>query len=177
MTGVSHPASCPGWRRRNRLRTAELMRCRAASPVCTLRGKGAGFELAALWRLLRTTGLLPSAQRMGFLKEAPSPVFRPGRETSSLIPALPFPKGKQSHRQHMKRDLVPNGTKERSDNGGGRKAAGRKGTEPNLTHLSLNLCVPGAFSVQRRVTAEAVWEHTHSTSTFHRLGSAPKGCD
>lgn len=52
--------------------------------------------------------------------------------------------GKQSHHQYMKRDLVPDGTKERSDNGGGRKAAGRKGIEPNLIHVSLNPCVPRA---------------------------------
>lgn len=54
--------------------------------------------------------------------------------------------GKQSHHQYPKRDLVPDGTKERSDNGGGRKATARKGIEPNVIHLSLNPGVPGAVS-------------------------------
>lgn len=42
-----------------------------------------------------------------------------------------------SHHQYVKRDLVPTGIKECSDNGGGKKTEARKGIEPNLIHLSL----------------------------------------
>lgn len=55
------------------------------SPVCTPRGKGAGFELAALWHLLRTKGSLPSVCHVRFLQEVPTPVFRPGREAAEAL--------------------------------------------------------------------------------------------
>lgn len=59
------------------------------SPVCTLRGKGAAFEFAALCHLLHTTGLLPSVQHMGFPQEVPRPVFRPGREAAEALQLSP----------------------------------------------------------------------------------------
>ena len=93
------------------------------------------FPLCATWGSCRRFPDQPSDQE-----------GRQPRPSSSHIPALPFPMGKHSHHQYMKRDLVPHGTKERSDNGGGRKAAARKGIEPNLIHLSLKPGVPGAVS-------------------------------
>lgn len=136
MTGISHPAPCPGWQQSHRLNSAELGGCRVGSPVCTLRGKGAGFQFAALCHLLCTVGLLPSVWHVGVLQEVSQSSLQPRKGGSRGSPALTsqdshFPR-ESNPVISTQRDPVPNGTKEHSDNGGGRKAAGRKGTEPNL---------------------------------------------
>lgn len=147
MPGVSHLAPCPRWQHGNRLNSGELRRSRVGSPACTLRGTGHRLELAALWHLLHTTELLLCVCHMQSLQEAP--VFRPGRKAAEALqllhPSTPFSHGTAIPSSVRGKRTGAHGTKEHSDDGGGRKGAARK-PEPNLIHLSLNLDVPVAVS-------------------------------
>lgn len=80
-----------------------------------------------------------------FLQKVSRTVFREGDNCDSVWhPSTPISHGKATPYQYLERDLVHKG---HSNNGGGRKATARKGTEPKLINLSLNLFVPGPVSL------------------------------